>query len=830
MMIGRKIMNTKFYWIIRSWRKNIIFKLKKILYSIRYMLENKKRTESFSWLILKMVFKKLLLACIICVSSILIDSIILNITEADILDHQLFLDIIIGGIGVAGVILGLYCSNMASIFSSKYTNAPESIIKLYQQDILTNKCIKQIVGYITICVVMLVVCIAEIDFFYFSVVLLLILTTRTIITFSVAGNRAYDFSNTYRIADLIYPEIYSIIKKIKKRNDIHSDDSFQNYYKKLCFKHFETLSDIAMYNEKNSNGRTAPAVSFLCSNIRTLFFYIENKPSIHYASYWFADKTKYQQWHTASDTETSIYVRCGRMLEPKSEKDYCWFESKFEKINNVSLSMLISSDDYTSLYSFLVLLGKVPEEIVQTESLNYWIKYILSLKSRILPIITNNKNLADTNQNIAGLSDAYVILLFNTIMNICDYVDKLDISKELSYATEIAYKANYEKIDFKEAVYLNSKKIETFYNSIAVEKKIEKDKITPDWYVEQVLSKEIFDHLNYLSNQLSVLYTEAKNIGENLLENKCYYSAAVWFSRLTEIYSKISSRDIFGKFKELESELIIRKKDDGKTCNESVITKNAENIQKISTQSIHSLKECSSIFALSHNTNRTEYPDLLGYCYNLICDSLVTAIFENDYETFVTLYKGFLGTALLYQEYIRTDLVNPANNYNRQAALRVFASPLVEFSKISGLAILWGEFTDVSKWRNAVESEIEPYKDVSNTDKHKVLLNIIDTIKNYKLFRFGIGNRDLIQTGWEQLVSTAMRNHPNYKEEYGDHFDKYINSKSKIFTEFSRHHFADLGVLQDTDELFLVLCINTYLKDEEKFHTDSKWEELINEK
>lgn len=822
-------MNTKLYWILHSWWKSITFKFKKILYSIRYKYENKKRTKSFSLLILKMVLKKLVFACIICIASIQVDNILLNITKADALDHQLFLDIIIGGIGVAGVILGLYCSNMASIFSSKYTNAPESIIKLYQQDILTNKCIKQIVGYITLCVVMLVVCIAEIDFFYTTVTLLLILTIRTIITFSIAGNRAYDFSNTYRIADLVYPEITSAIKKLKNKSDIHSDDNFQNHYKKVCSKHLDTLNDIAIYNEKNSGDQTTPSVPFLNSNIQTLFFYIENKPSIHYASYWFADKIRYQQWHIASDTETSMYVRYGRMLDPKNEKDYSWFESKIEEINNVTLSMLIKSSDYTSIYSFLVLLGNVPKEIVQKASLDYWIKYILSLKSKILPIITDDSNTADTNSMIVGLSDAYVILLFNTMMNICNYVDKLDIAQELSYATEIASKANYEKIDFKDAVYLNSKRIENFYNAIAVEKKIEKDKITPDWYIVQVVSKEIFDHINYLSNQLSFLYTEAKNIGETLLENKCYYLAAIWFSRLTEIYAKISNRDIFVKFEEIEAELIARKKDLEITWNESDITKNSENIQKLSAQSIHSLKKCSSIFALSHNTNRTEFPDLLGYCYNLICDSLITSIAVDDYETFASLYDGFLGTALLYQEYIRADLVNPANNYNRRAALGVFASPLVEFSMISGFAILWGEFTDAPGWRKSVEKELEPYKDVSDADKHSLLPKIISTIQSHKSIRFGIGNRDSVQTGWKQLVSAAMRNHPNYKETYGDHFDKYIDSKSKLFSAFSRHHLADFGVLEDTEELFLVICINPHVKDEEKFHTNSKWEELINE-
>lgn len=252
-------------------------------------------------------------------------------------------------------------------------------------------------------------------------------------------------------------------------------------------------------------------------------------------------------------------------------------------------------------------------------------------------------------------------------------------------------------------------------------------------------------------------------------------------------------------------------------------------MKKLSTESIHALKKCSSIFALTHKTNRTDFPDLLGYCYNLLCDSLVTSIVENDHKTFKSLYDGFLGIAILYQEYIRTDLIDPINNYNPQAAFAIFASPMVEFSMISGLAILWGEFTDAPEWRKDIEKELEPYIDESNIDKHSLLPNIISTIKSYKTTRFFIGNRDIIQTGWEQSVSTVIRNHPDYKVAYGDHFDTYISSKSKIFSTFSRYHLATLGVLEDTEELFLVLCVNPHVKDDEKFHTDSKWEELINE-
>lgn len=162
-------------------------------------------------------------------------------------------------------------------------------------------------------------------------------------------------------------------------------------------------------------------------------------------------------------------------------------------------------------------------------------------------------------------------------------------------------------------------------------------------------------------------------------------------------------------------------------------------------------------------------------------------------------------------------------------AYGVFASPMIEFSIISGLAILWGEFIGDPKWRKTIEVELEPYKDENDVVKHDFLTKMIDIINGKKKNVLGIGNRDLIQTSWEQSVSAVIRNHPNYEVKYGKHFDKYISSESAIFSAFSRHNFASLGVLSDTEELFLVLCVNPYVKDEEKFHTNSKWEELIGE-
>ena len=819
-------MDTKLYWIIRNWWKKLTFYLKKCWFSMTNKRYNEKKTKGFSFLILKTVFFQSIKAAFVCLITVLLDGILLCVTKQDALDPQIFVSIVIGGISVAGVILGLYCSNMASMFSSKYTNAPESINKLYQRDIVTNKCVKQIISYITFCIALLVVCIAKIDFSFVTVILLLLLTVRTIVTFSISGNRAYDLSNTYRIADVVYPDILHVLDKLTQRTAIDGDENFQYHYRKMCYGYLGVLKDIAIYNKSNAENQTAPIITFLKNNLTVLFAYIKKKPYIPYNSCWYAEKTQHQQWHTASDMEISTKIKFGLMLDTKNIKDYMWFESEFERVNQVCLDVLVKAEDYSSIYNYLAVLSNLSEGITDINSIAYWNQYIKSLKGSLLPIISKNQNIQTVNDNAAGIADAYAAVCFNFIISICSYIDKLDIDSILNYAVS---KYDYKDIDFHKGEQLNNALVEDLYHRIEAEVKIEKQRITPPWYIEQIVAQKFFDHLNLLTTQMADMFEFAFSVGEKILNDKCFYNAAIWFCRLSELQAKIVHRRTCEKIIDLEKLLVEKKKDPKIIWNDSDISQPLESITNITRIIPQSLKKCSGIFAITHQENRTEFPDLLGYCYNRFCDCMITSIAKDDVIIFKSLYEGFLETMLLYQEYIRTDLIKRKEEHLQKAVFHVFSAPVLEFAMISGLAILWGEFVGSKEWREIVEKEIEPYTDKTNEDKYRVLTQINQIISARKSTSFGIGNRDIIEGGWEQIVSAAMRNHPNYKISYGKFGQKCVVSESKLFSAFTGHYLADLGVLHDVEEFFCVLCINPHVDEKEKYHTRSKWEEVVND-
>lgn len=207
-------MNSKWYWLIRQKYRNLKFQIKKAAFRLNERKESSERLSSFSRIVIRTLLVQVAINLVLVAVLYVGDKLLLSAmeifakTQTDpliaALSESILVDIVIGGIGVAGVILGLYCSNMTSVYSSKYTNAPATISSAFQRDVVTNRCIKQITGYIIFCVIILFGCLIGISFSYVSIIALLFLTIRMIITFSITGNRMYQLSNTFNISDKFY--------------------------------------------------------------------------------------------------------------------------------------------------------------------------------------------------------------------------------------------------------------------------------------------------------------------------------------------------------------------------------------------------------------------------------------------------------------------------------------------------------------------------------------------------------------------------------------------------------------------------------------------------
>ena len=138
-------MNHKLYWKIRKILIRVVFFFRKQRYRRMEKKDKELLKKQLNKSIAKTILGRLLLSSLIVSIIVGIDHIIIANTELCGFDVDLYKELLLGGMGIAGVILGLYCANIASVFSAKYSNVPKQIASDFQYDIITQSAIKEII-------------------------------------------------------------------------------------------------------------------------------------------------------------------------------------------------------------------------------------------------------------------------------------------------------------------------------------------------------------------------------------------------------------------------------------------------------------------------------------------------------------------------------------------------------------------------------------------------------------------------------------------------------------------------------------------------------------
>ena len=818
----------EFYLRIQRILKHLTFYINKYTFSFVQHLDRIKYTSSFSRNIQLTLLYHLLTNTVFAYFLLMADGILYAKFPSFPFQHEIFLNVTIGGLGIAGVILGLYCSNMATIYSSKYTNAPNSLAQTFRRDIITNQCMRQIVGYIIISVILVLECMMEFPLYYVSVLAYLLLTMRMIITFSIAGNRSYYFSDTFQIAGILYPELLKYIQRVSNQKRWSKDINFQSHFQKLCDRSLMVMTDISEYNKQNPENQNSAMLDFMKKNLFLLQQYWRTKPGISYNSYWWKKQADYPQWHRASDTEVSIALQTGTTLQTKEKPNYCWFEEAIEKINGICFDKLCHECDFVSIYNYLAAVSNISDSAIDPATILHWISYVGSLHKKVLSLIIKCSGSEsakapssvpdEAEQLTASISDIISLNFISLLVGINKYLASIDIPALHSH---VISRQHYHSLDLSRYPFLNQEMIEKMYQHIEVETAIENQKVTPDWFIIQTSSLALSRYLNTLIETMIQMHANLLAIGKQLIKQKCYFQAALIFSRFPEVDSKSTLA-----IQHLEPLLTALKEthiEKNTVWCESRLEELKETLTKTKRILPQYLISCSRHVTLDHWTNRTNYPDLLGQCYNYLCEYILSSIETDDFELFKASYKDFFSVMLLYQEYVRTDIVQIKERHLQQSVFRIFAVPVLEFSKLSGFAILWGEFSKNPDWKNFVEAELNSFIKNTPTEAITILEQITEIAVTAKRPLLGIGNRSLLHTKWEQRITAAIRQSEFFQVTHGPYFSAELVTESKIIKTFCRsfeYHLAS-----DSEDIYFLLCVNPHLDEDKKFKSRYQWED-----
>ena len=816
-------MNRKIFWKLRKIILKIVFNIKRVIYRIIDFISGNSEYSSFGRMVVKASFFGIMKATIFVIILLWMDELVFKIGNVPKVDKNIFVSFVIGGISIAGVILGLYCANIASIYSSRYANAPRSIAIAFQYDRLTRRCISAIVDYIIFGFLVTFATMLEFRIGWVMITIFIFWSIVVIVSYSIAGNRAYQLSDVYGVAADSNRILYRIISKRLNQKLFSTDANFQNHFQKVAERQIRLLKSIQKYGEninKSENLDNSAMTEFMLNNLVTVKLYWMIKKNLSRSSLWFRDKPRYPKWHFSSSTESSIALRTGTPLKTKGKHNLWWFEEELISINKQCLNNLFEQFDYVSIYTYITAFEKMCSTAIECKEANFYIAHVdwikQELEKRMIPAdVDGNERNA-----FAGVIEIVSLLYLDIILESSRVYHDFDLEKIVLKVI----KAIDSGDDAEKNEYICSRQDIDFYKKIITEVKVEGKRITPRWIIKQQIAKEEYVYLNSLLDIVREGMEHAFTLGKTLSEKKLYFEACIILTRFYEYESEFARfiNIVKSRKEELESFQI----DKALKWDEFRLDKLQNTISEWKKYVPALFFECSSHFALDNWENREEYPDFLGECYNRICEDAVEAITSGDIKQFKIDFENLSKLMILYQEYIRSDLIKNKDLYRVEYVYYMFTSPIVEWAQIGGLAILWGEFHSNDEWKICVckSSDLVFKKDGELTGLAEKL---IEYIQHRDKFMFGIGNRDILETEWKQSVANVIKNSGICETEY-EFYGRRLKTDSKLLKAFCPN-FMDMGFTKDPSEVFWVICVNPIINDDKKYHTRYSWEDKLND-
>ena len=817
----------KLYWKGRKIKNAVLFKIKAFFHKRRDELESKKDDLLFEKSVVKEVIKVFIkniciIALILLLEQILVsekcDGIfpyglqkwIIKTNALVVEDRSLLIDVLSAIVGVAGVFLGLYCANIMSMYAEKYANAPQSISRLFENDIVSNKCIKAITNYLIFSVVVLFLQIIQIDIGIIMLIVLGVKALKIIVSFAFMSRRTYQFSDMYYVANAVYKEIYRNLLHLNKGKMFTHDKNFQNHYKKQVKKCVGILAEINNYNLEKEEKISASVESFMKHNVALIYTYWQEKSKISYDSYWYDDKVVYKKWYSASDTEIEMALKTGTLLGYNTEKNYLWLEEDIEKINDNGLQYLINQKSFVGLIRWLGTLENLSERAVESGNVVYYVDYLYKIQKKLQNTIGKEKFSLEEEM---ALAEHIVVSYLGVLVGVRKYIEKWS---EGSCFCDVKL---FERKSWKNPNrFYNYFDVNKIYDGVKAEIRLEKHRITPEWYINQVVAKHYYDELL----QIYIKVNDSVNkyipeLAKELLNQNRDAGAMVVFAKYSEVKSKVNMLDVL--IADRLDWLLGYHKEQSIVWNDKPEIDVAKNFDSIYKAMSSEWCRCTSNFVLNHWDIYEKYPDILGACATSLCDILIEAIVDNEIDTFASNYKNLLGILLLYQEYSRKELIGIKETFRQSAVVAVYSNPIIEYCMISGYAYLWGEISCDERWKELILEDAK--RILVKDDMAKRFCEILSSVR-YRMP--AIYNRDVLHTGWKQRIESALKNSGNIIWKRNRFYEVY-DGKSKILKIVLNNKNYHNLLRCEAYEIYAIVILNQFVDEENRYHSRDGWEE-----
>ncbi len=804
----------KFFWYIQKKQYNLIFSIKKLLFSTKKLFINnteKKEAykEFFRWSLTK-TFIILIVAYILQIINPYIDDLIqvfiidylkpdnVNFTLNSVSNSE-YITFLSAIAAIGGVFIALYFSSLSAINATLYSTFSKNLRDLLYRDSISNTYIK-VLSYTTFFSFTLIgFFLLGFEKIYISIPIILLLIGFSIFSYYGMGSRMHELLSSDKLSHSIFNNLYKYINYATKNDIYNKDISFQKHYFKLASQEIKLLTSLIETSLINYKIYNTSFENISLNIFKLLSYYQIRKKFIPYNSLWYNQVHEYKDLYKMGNfSNLDIFLKNAMMPQSENKSDLFWIEDKLiEHVIKIIIKKIENNEieDYQYLLAHLLKYLKL---LVKYGNINYAIKIVEKIKQEI--------NIENSIENSELFLTDYIYSLPTEI--ILEFIKNIN-SYSYDYVSDILTMNNLLNtniiINFNENI---AETLNWLYDKLSLEIKTEGIVISHKWYQTEIimlsLSRIFIENIENINNLL-------ENFFNNDLKDKNIQVYSLILNRKWEFINKYIAH--FDLVENILEEYLKQRKISGLEWKDFSIEMYKNKNQLLKKNCI---VEIGDTLTLIDNRKDDKFPDIKGFFLQTISDNVLDLVIEENYEELKKIYPKFLISSMFKFYDLKPTFNTEQLDFRKQNQLVQSFLPILNLIEITGLIKIILEFNEEQNtWDN-----IEKYwLDLLKREESFININFIHAVISLSDSHIGIS------PGYDQRFTwnTKIRNYLKSKIKK-DFFNKNYKGEISIFNQeeivlhdnvLVREYIGSDDYSRDIDgiSIFIYLILTKHFKE-----------------
>jgi len=775
------------FWKIKNYLTTKVFATKVQIFTTKKNISEKKQDYYYFQSIIKMTQNSIFLA--------LVTAIILQLTNDSVYEalqiikpYTLdYIPSIFGTVNegdytsfllsiaaVGGVFIGLHYAGMSTLNGALYSSLPNNIRNLLIQERAGNVYIKFLSFLTYLSFVLASFKVTGLEHIYLVPFLIVLSMGIAIFAFVNLGKNIFSLFDPTILSPIIFNAITRNVKDIQVGSVYIHDKSIQKHNNRIVKNQIDALLTLFSIAKKESTLSGVSLVALSKDTIDFLIQYQYMKQAIPSKSLWYEEKYSHKDWYKMSDTVTSTSYNTATMPRADVIYEYLWIENKVMPLIVESIKINIENKNFDMVHNLLHYFSRYLQNIVYTSNVSHAYKQLNILKSVLVDIIKNEKDIEEKLYKM-GLLDIVMNIPLELMLTFYNSIDQYSYDVISQTIKDINWLDKSDIYNHELNSYIFPQ-LEWLSEKLVYEAKLENRVITPHWYqlevIMLVVSKKFIDNITLFTVNSNEFYSNA------LQEVKDPYYKATILAKQLEYLNKFSYQ--FYKLENLLNDYISKRKIDdfGWSILDLDVTKNTLKLTKKEL-----LKEISKTGILTAFIERDQdYPDFFGQFLHITGESLIDALLNNDFDLYSEIFPQYF-----YASLIKYDKLKPSASvvdWRVENEIKIAASPIMDLIDLSGYAKLFAEYhQDDNYWVVVKNTWDEYFKNTESSAKPEFFALMISVVEN----DFSLGHRTMNRSRWSQEIEHKLK-----QLDRREVYDKSRGPMSSFISQVLVNHISEL--------------------------------------